>query len=507
MRTIKRQSLVLNASKLQSLKDLTKAYTAEKQYWLRELQSFKMQASLGNYRLLRNELIKNGYKSAYGLQARHWKLALQDAVETWDKYFQALFVKIRAKIFKLKASDVERHYAFFLLADYERFIQVIKGKIPKAPFSICALSCKRLAGYIKNLFKKLKGKSPRIKKTKTIKFDADCYNIFEHEGRQYVKIMSLVKGKRLIVPLKGRTKIEGNITLVLKDNEVSVHVAQELKTKTKPLKNIEAVDFGYTEVMTDSEGARYGQQFGKLITQTSDRLKEKMQKRHRLHALKEKKPHQAKMLLKNNLGTKKLKQKKQKTSATLTREINQAINQLIKTKKPSLLITEDLSHLFTFGKIKNVNRRLSSWLRGEITNRVSFKALAEGFRHSQVNSAYSSQICPLCDFVDSKNRRGDKFVCLHCRHEALSDVIAAKNLAKRYEDKEISLYTPYSAVKAIHLARFHRRLEEGQLSTVPGRTLDTVSDVHPPHAVEAIAIAGREKSRLTGRSIRERNKK
>lgn len=57
MRTIKRESFILNASKLQSLKDLAKAYTAEKQYWLRELQSFKMQASLGYYRLLRNELI------------------------------------------------------------------------------------------------------------------------------------------------------------------------------------------------------------------------------------------------------------------------------------------------------------------------------------------------------------------------------------------------------------------------------------------------------------------
>ncbi len=38
---------------------------------------------------------KKNYQSRNGLQGRHWKLALQDAVETWDKiegsiYFTSL---------------------------------------------------------------------------------------------------------------------------------------------------------------------------------------------------------------------------------------------------------------------------------------------------------------------------------------------------------------------------------------------------------------------------------
>jgi hypothetical protein len=33
-----------------------------------------------------------------GLQARHWKLALEDAAENWDKNGQATFVKVRSKI-------------------------------------------------------------------------------------------------------------------------------------------------------------------------------------------------------------------------------------------------------------------------------------------------------------------------------------------------------------------------------------------------------------------------
>ena len=53
-----------------------------------------------------------------------------------------------------------------------------------------------------------------------------------------------------------------------------------------------------------------------------------------------------------------------------------------------------------------VNRRLSSWIRGRLQDRVAFKALAEGFRHEQVNPAYGSQIVLTCEFVDRGNRNG-----------------------------------------------------------------------------------------------------
>src|SRR5271163_1702802 len=76
-----------------------------------------------------------------------------------------------------------------------------------------------------------------------------------------------------------------------------------------------------------------------------------------------------------------------------------------------------------------MNRKLSSWLRGKLQDRVAFKALAEGFRHEQVNPAYGSQSCPFCEFVDSRNRKGDRFQCLHCGHEDVSDRIAAQNYA------------------------------------------------------------------------------
>ena len=134
--------------------------------------------------------------------------------------------------------------------------------------------------------------------------------------------------------------------------------------------------------------------------------------------------------------------------------------------------------------------------------------MAEGFRHEQVNPAYTSQLCPKCDFVDSKNRNGDKFTCLHCKYEDVADRVAALNIERRWYDPEIGLYTHYSEVKAILQDRFYRRLEAEKSATVPGKTLETVHEVHPPSCCEhAKTCCNREKETpsRTGRSLRERN--
>src|SRR5271156_5102221 len=74
------------------------AYTREKQRWLQHFQCWKRQPYLERPRTLRDEMVKQGYRSPNQLQARHWKLALNDAAETWDKYWQSIFVKVRLKI-------------------------------------------------------------------------------------------------------------------------------------------------------------------------------------------------------------------------------------------------------------------------------------------------------------------------------------------------------------------------------------------------------------------------
>lgn len=483
MRTIKRNTLKLNVLKLNSLRKLCHAYTKEKQYWLNRLREWRYQRLLGNARAVRDEFVGMKYKSIHGLQARHWKLALQDAVETWDKYWQSIFVAVRPKIHQKYSNEAERHYAYWLLKSYSQLADVMKGKSPNPSFAIEESIRHKISRYIQRVIKQHKGRPPSVKKGRTVKFDANCYEMIENHGRQYLKIMSLEKGKRIIVPLEGHTPIDGNIIVVV-DKEVVVHATQDVHSMPNTGDFHEAIDFGYTEVMTSTDGHAYGTELGGILTRSSDGRNRKMQKRHKLHSLEKRlrhsNPAKAKQIRKFNLGRHQLEERERKIKKTLEREINTAINELVKEKKPKVLITENLGSNFGFNKGKILNRRLSSWVRGVIQDRIAFKALVKGFHHEQVNPAYGSQGCPCCEFVDYKNRNGDHFKCLFCGHEDKADRIAALNYRRRYGDEEIGLYMPYDQVRTILLTRFHRRLETGQPVTVPGRTLETATQVHPP---------------------------
>ena len=483
MRTIKRKALPLNKSKWMAVQLLCKAYAKEKNHWLDVLKEWKYQALLCRPRKIRDEFISHSYQSKNGLQARHWKLALQDAVETWDKNWKAQFVFVRSKIASHVKQEKERHYAYWLLKGYSQFAEMMQGKIPHPPhFEIDKNTCQRIVAYVQRQVKKHRPKQAVVKKARSVKFDSSCYLSFEENGVQYIKIMSLDKGKRIVIPLTGKGPIDGSICLVMEGKDVFIHTAQEITGQEAPsLGPTEAVDFGYSEVMTDTEGQRYGIQFGQILTKISDDRHKKMQKRHKLHSIQKKqekkRSNKKSTLLKYNLGREKLNKRTKKAKATLEREINQGMNELLKHRHPSLLITEDLSHRFSYHQPKSVNRKFSAWVRGKLQERVTFKALAEGFRHEQVNPAYGSQTCVCCDFVNSRNRDADKFKCLTCGHEDTSDRVAAMNYLRRFGDQEIGRSMPCSQVKTILLDRFHRRLEAGQPATVPGRTLETAQGV------------------------------
>ena len=142
-----------------------------------------------------------------------------------------------------------------------------------------------------------------------------------------------------------------------------------------------------------------------------------------------------------------------------------------------------------------------------IPKRIAFKTMAEGFRHKQVNSAYTSQACPLCDFVDRNNRTGDKFCCLHCKHEGHADRIAANNIFSRLTDPEITLHSSVAQVKVVLLKRFNRRLEmvgsQDSSVTVSGRTSERKASTKVDTAIYEKQRKPRPQSQQGGLNNRE----
>jgi putative transposase len=389
MRTIKRDTFILNTKKQKKVVELIAAYSQESSFWIHRLRDWKYQALLHTPRNIRDFYVKQKYRSTYGLQARHWKLALQGACDNWKAYWEALFKEIRPRIARYTQDENERHYAYWLLSGYQQFSQMMQGAVPKPHFPIERKPSLKIIHFIRRLIKRSSTRPPTKKKMKLAVFDQNCYSVFEHKGKQYLNLMSIERGKRICIPLKGNKKIQGNISLIFRDGKCTVHHTEKIKPKMFDKEIVEAVDFGYTEVLTDTEGRRYGQDFGKHLSKASDELNEKMKKRHRLHALykknENKNPSKAKRIRKCNLGKKKLSSRRARIQATLENDINKGINDLFKTCRCTVLVTEDLRHAFLFDKPKSLNRRFSFWIKGVLQDRISFKALTKGFRHEQVH--------------------------------------------------------------------------------------------------------------------------
>jgi putative transposase len=485
VRTIKRVSEIINQAKWQALSEMVEAYAKEKNYWIGILQQQKSLQHTKNHRKIRDAAVMQKYESPNGLQARMWKLALIDAAETMDKYWQSIYEKIKLDIYRNKNfDDKTRHYCFWLLKDYKKLLGILHGQCIEFK-DMDEKKRKHAINFLQKKIKRYRKNYPRVKTRHSFALDENCYTCFKHKDTQYIKIMSLIKGKRLVVPLKGETAISGNIRIVLQDKFLTVHCTTSIeKSINVGQGKVIAIDFGYTEVLTDSEGSRYGNGFGKNLTEISDWLKNKMIKRNKLHALQKKyaassdelKLKKAQKITKYNLGKRKFNAKLSRHKSTSLKIVNTAFNKMLAKTESNVVISEDLSHEFSFGKYKNMNRRLSSWLRNSLKERLSFKALVKGFDHKEVNAAYTSQTCVRCDFVDAANRlqhNRDKFKCQYCKGEGSSDVFAAINLKARYDDREITRYTPYREVKKILLNRFHRRLEAESLVTVSGRIPDT----------------------------------
>lgn len=443
MRTYRRNVARLNTGKRHSLEAVLRAFADEKRYWLAQFETKAHRPFISKHRKVRDEAIKAEYVPASGLQARMWKLALVEAAETWNKWWEALFVRVREQIGRRKDfSEVERRYALWILSGYSQLFVCVEGLAPEPKFPISEASRIRVSDYVRRKIRTLRGNNPCARTARSVVLDADCYDVAEHGGKQYLAVMSMVKRQRIILPLLGRSNFSGNIRIVKTGGGFEVHCTSQLKPEVNESDETAAVDFGYS----NSE---------------KQRLK-------------------AKHLQRYNLGAKKWKRREHKAKAAIACVINQGLNQLIDVRKPSTVASEYLRHAFTFNRPKAWNRRLSAWAKGVLQDRLEFKALAEGFRHEQVNPAYSSQTCPCCGYVDEKNRDGDKFVCIHCRYEGHADVFAAMNILSRLSDPDITRFTPYREVKRILQERFHRRLEVAQATTVPGRTLET--DPAPPRA-------------------------
>jgi len=488
MRTVKRESIKLNQVKFEALERIARAFASDKQTHLDFYQNGLNFSEAKNYRVRRNDLKRTDHHASTPLSVHASDLAVKEAFETEKRYWATIAADIHPRIGSRQWTEEQKHYAFWLLCDEHRFSLLILDRAPINEKTGLTVSERRqVQNYLRRRARPIMKARPQVKIARSFVLDNTLYAVIDGLRGQGILISSLDKGRRVFIPLKGAGEIRGNIRLVLapESRQVEIHVSFELGVPINRSKNVVAGDVGLTEVLVDDEGNHYGKELGATLKRASGRLNEKGKKRNRLAALAKKydqqgKKAKARNLRRQNLGNKKSRELKRRTKITITNQINRAINEMIKTRAPKIIVTEKLDFRGK-AKSKEVSRRVGYWHRSTLKDRFEFKASAAGCRREQVNPAYTSQTCPQCGYLDKANRKGDVFQCLKCEHRGDADQIAAQNQKSRYFDRRITLYTPKEEVKRILLEDYKARLEHRNASssdekirtmTVPGQTLE-----------------------------------
>jgi IS605 OrfB family transposase len=93
------------------------------------------------------------------------------------------------------------------------------------------------------------------------------------------------------------------------------------------------------------------------------------------------------------------------------------------------IVLENLTLHGAGGRSRRMNRRLSSWPRGEIHRQIEYKAALAGVPIIKVNPAWTSKTCPVCG-ARRRDRVGKDFVCLMCDWEMDRQINAGLNILK-----------------------------------------------------------------------------
>ncbi|MDU9719325.1 transposase [Helicobacter pylori] len=387
-------------------------------------------------------------KRTFKVLANAWKETLRDSINSIKLYLEAAKTSIKKDIFRHYKTKEEQKEAF--------------TKLKKDEW----LEDSFLHRKMRKAFKH--GKNSVFNQ---IIVRSDDYKVFELNNQCWLSIPSLIKNKRIKIPLNTTMeyKPSGTLRLIIKNNVVEVHSSYEKRTNRTCGNGIIGIDKGYSEVFATSNNEFLGNGLGKILTQYSDKLKAKYQRRNKLLALVKKyqktnKSKKANRIEQNNLG--KIKQNKEnyRIKQRLKTLIYNACHQVIDRAK--VVVCEDLKANFSkkTGYGKNTNRRLNSWVKGLIEYALKSVAECRGSALHLVNPAYTSQCDSFCNNLLLGCRKGNDFYP-HNGGKIQADYNAARNILARYFDKEIKRDTPFNVVKEILL----KRTDSYRLTTVQAR--------------------------------------
>ena len=472
----------------EEIEALLRAFGRQRQYFIDLLFRRQNRALCRGteWRTIRNNYVAAQYQSDFGLQARHWKMALQASSATMSNYWRLAQTraldKIRRKPWFAKLNRLEKSYVNRVLSSLsDDFFTVLEGRTPRVVEDAAhekIESRKGLSHAVRRTVRQVMGRRPRHGDDVSVWFDSSCYSTKPCGGNVMVSLMSLKPGRRITLTIKGSVPVNSTIRLVKKsDGRIDLHVQKKLTRKdVKPIGGARspqgrltcrAFDLGFTEVAFDDEGRRFGVDFGTRLSRYAEYLDDVVQKRNTLQEIaKASGKGKRRRMLRCNLGERKFERNKTRMRAAIKQTVNEALNRMLERSPAQVYVLENLTHRFVFDKkiSKEMRSKLSKWTRGTIRQRVLFKTACAGVQVVFVPAAYSSQHCPRCGYTERKNRKGNVFHCKTCGYTAHADQNGAWNLLMRARDPAYKRFMSKDEVRRLeqerHEAWLKRRSKE-----------------------------------------------
>lgn len=283
------------------------------------------------------------------------------------------------------------------------------------------------------------------------------------------KLSTLERGKRICVPLEPHAyfaaaggEVAKTFSLRQKDGELYFDVVREVPRGTWERAGVPvlALDLGLRNFIASSEGDLRGEGFIQQLKRYDKQL-------------------QATTKGLQQAGVRRLAEcsRYRRLVARIRKFIKNSVQRWVRSvleaHAPQEVVVEKLAFIEAdSGLGRRMNRLLRNF--GQQVFKETMKSWSElkGFRVTEVDPAYTSQMCSSCGFVHGTNRKGNSFGCLSCGHRAHADVNAAKNLRGRSTQAAASVSGGRHEWWARALKAWLVRLRTGLLEASPGSALE-----------------------------------
>jgi len=391
-------------------------------------------------------------KNISKIPVRYWKICLSYVIGNIKTLLENIKKLIRKATYNnSNLSSEDRHYIYTVLESSEYLENVLRRKkLSDYLYDKFKINHKKLNNLIRRYFRRYKNKIPYSKKNNFLILDSGLYKY--KDG--FLKISTLNKGKRIEFKMKDERVFKGNLLTVFGTKKI------ESKTIFENENSI-AIDKGYKKLIATDKNTFYGTEYSSLNKFFIDKQVKKLKNRNRLFQVaqrhKEKgNSKKVENIFKNNLGRIKQNRFSKKIRKRSENYINKEVNNFFEAEKPTEIIKEDLTwETYKNKKKKGFKNQIKHWEKGILDKSIKWKALKKNIKITNINPAYTSQVCHICNNFGTRN--GENFSCQCCQTKMDADVNAAHNIRKRKNIKDINLYTSAKKVK-----QYYENLKKGE---------------------------------------------